>query len=58
MSTQPVTSSNQYASGSSLTSLGSGNALQVTGLASGLNTNAIVQALMATQQQQVTNLQN
>ena len=32
--------------------------MQVTGLASGLDTNAIVQALMATQQQQVTNLQN
>jgi flagellar hook-associated protein 2 len=64
MSTSPVssstsaTSSNQYASGSSLGSLGSSSALQVTGLASGLNTNAIVQALMAAQQQQVTNLQN
>ena len=64
MSTQPIssgtsaTSSNQYASGSSLSSLGSGTALQITGLASGLNTNAVVQALMAAQQQQVTNLQN
>jgi flagellar hook-associated protein 2 len=63
MSTQPIssstsaTSSNQYASGSSLASLG-GGALQITGLASGLNTNAVVQALMAAQQQQVTNLQN
>lgn len=62
MSTQPIssgssTSTNQYASGSSLTSLGSGG-LQITGLASGLNTNGIVQALMAAQQQQVTNLQN
>jgi flagellar hook-associated protein 2 len=63
MSTQPIssstsaTSSNQYASGSSLSSLGGGG-LQITGLASGLNTNAIVQALMAAQQQQVTNLQN
>ncbi|HET6868208.1 MAG TPA: flagellar filament capping protein FliD [Solirubrobacteraceae bacterium] len=66
MSTQPVTSgtpstpstsSNQYASGSSLSSLGGGS-LQITGLASGLNTNAVVQALMAAQQQQVTNLQN
>jgi flagellar hook-associated protein 2 len=64
MSTQPIssstsaTSSNQYASGSSLGSLGGGSALQITGLASGLNTNAVVQALMAAQQQQVTNLQN
>ena len=63
MSTQPIssstsaTSANQFASGSSLTSLGSGT-LQITGLASGLNTNAVVQALMAAQQQQLTNLQN
>src|ERR1700759_4702114 len=59
MSTQPIsTSSNQFAGGSQLGSLGSSSSLQVTGLASGLNTNAIVQALMAAQQQQVTNLQN
>ncbi len=63
MSTQPITSgtsssSNQYASGSSLSSLGGNSGLQITGLASGLNTNAVVQALMAAQQQQVTNLQN
>ncbi len=58
MSTQSVGSSNQYASGNLLSSLGGGTPLQVTGLASGLNTNAIVQALMASQQQQVTNLQN
>ncbi len=57
-STGSATSSNQYATGQSLTSLGSGTPLQVTGLASGLNTNAIVQALMAAQQQQVTNLTN
>ncbi len=63
MSTQSVssstssTSSNQYASGSSLSSLGGGG-LQITGLASGLDTNAVITALMAAQQQQVTNLQN
>ncbi len=63
MSTQPISSgtsaasSNQYASGSSLSSLGNGG-LQITGLASGLNTNAVITALMAAQQQQVTNLQN
>jgi flagellar hook-associated protein 2 len=32
--------------------------MQITGLASGLDTNAIVKALMAAQQQQVTNLTN
>jgi flagellar hook-associated protein 2 len=64
MSTQPISSStspttaNQFAGGSSLSSLGGGSSLQITGLASGLNTNAVVQALMAAQQQQVTNLQN
>jgi len=63
MSTQPIssssaTSANQFASGSSLSSLGGNSSLQITGLASGLNTNAVVQALMAAQQQQVTNLQN
>ncbi|MGN6867483.1 MAG: flagellar filament capping protein FliD [Solirubrobacteraceae bacterium] len=60
MSSQPISSSsssNQFATGSSLSSLG-GNGAQITGLASGLNTNALVQALMAAQQQQVTNLQN
>ncbi|HTP19673.1 MAG TPA: flagellar filament capping protein FliD [Solirubrobacteraceae bacterium] len=65
MSTQSIgsssgsaTSSGQYASGDQLQSLGSGTPLQVTGLASGLDTNAIVNALMASQQQQVTNLTN
>jgi flagellar hook-associated protein 2 len=65
MSTSPVSSStstatnaNAFATGSSLTSLGSGTPLQVTGLASGLDTNAIVTALMASQTQQVTNLTN
>jgi flagellar hook-associated protein 2 len=53
-----ATSSSQYASGDSLTSLGTGTAMQVTGLASGLDTNAIVQALMASDQQQVTNITN
>jgi flagellar hook-associated protein 2 len=65
MSTQSVGSSttaapttSQFKTGDQLSSLGSGSALQVTGLASGLDTNAIVTALMATQQQQVTNLTN
>jgi flagellar hook-associated protein 2 len=64
MSTQSVSSgtsalsTNQFSGGSSLGSLGGSSTLQITGLASGLNTNAVVQALMAAQQQQVTNLQN
>jgi flagellar hook-associated protein 2 len=56
--TTSPTNANAFATGSSLTSLGSGTSLQVTGLASGLNTNAIVQALMSANQQQVTNLTN
>ncbi len=66
MTTSPIststssspTSSSQYATGDSLTSLGGGTAMQVTGLASGLDTNAIVTALMAADQQQVTDLTN
>ena len=57
-STSPATSSSQYKTGDQLQSLGGSTPLQVTGLASGLDTNAIVTALMATQQQQVTNLTN
>jgi flagellar hook-associated protein 2 len=59
MSTSPLgsstsaTSANQYSTGSNLTSLGTGTPLQVTGLASGLNTNAIVAALMQANQQHV-----
>jgi flagellar hook-associated protein 2 len=57
MSTQPITTSG--ASNSNLlTSLGSGSPMQITGMASGLNTNAIVQALMTNDTQRVTNLQN
>ena len=57
-STSAAASTNAVKTGDQLTSLGSGSALQVTGLASGLDTNAIVTALMAAQQQQVTNLTN
>src|ERR1700729_953209 len=57
-STSSAPSSSQFSTGDQLTSLGTGSPLQVTGLASGLDTNAIVNALMATQQQQVTNLTN
>jgi flagellar hook-associated protein 2 len=53
-----ATSSSQYQSGESLTSLGSGTPMQITGLASGLDTNAIVSALMTNANQQVTNVEN
>src|SRR5947209_13067026 len=58
MSAQSVGSSSQYNTGFNLNSLGSGTPLQVTGLSSGLNTNAIVQALMQADQQRVTTLTN
>jgi flagellar hook-associated protein 2 len=57
-STSSATSANNFKTGDQLTSLNGSSQLQVTGLASGLDTNAIVTALMATQQQQVTNLTN
>jgi flagellar hook-associated protein 2 len=57
MSTQPITTSGAGSS-NLLTSLGSGSPMQITGMASGLNTNAIVQALMTNDTQRVTNLQN
>jgi flagellar hook-associated protein 2 len=44
--------------GFQLTSLGSGSALQITGLASGLDTDSIVTELMAAKQVPLTNLQN
>src|ERR1700759_3925979 len=57
-SSTSTTSSNQYATGSTLQSLGKGSPLQVTGLASGLDTNSIVTALMQANTQRVTNLTN
>jgi flagellar hook-associated protein 2 len=58
MSTSSVSSSSTSTSSSlNLSSLGGGG-LQVTGLASGLNTNQIIQEEMAIYQQPVTNLQN
>jgi flagellar hook-associated protein 2 len=57
MSTQPITT-NAFSSAASVTSLGSSSPLQITGLASGLDTNSIIKALMAIDQQPVTALQN
>ncbi|HYZ79828.1 MAG TPA: flagellar filament capping protein FliD [Solirubrobacteraceae bacterium] len=53
-SVSPSTSTTGY----SLSSLTGSNTLQVTGLASGLDTNKIIQEEMALYQQPVTNLQN
>ncbi len=62
-SSNPISSllggtSSSSSTGYQLASQGSGTPLQVTGLASGLDTNSIIQELMAIQQQPVTNLQN
>jgi flagellar hook-associated protein 2 len=57
MSTSSVSSSTSSSGGLNLSSL-SGGGLQVTGLASGLDTNQIIQEEMAIYQQPVTNLQN
>ena len=53
-----ATSSSSYQSGDQLTSLTGYNEMQVTGLASGLDTDAIVQAEMGTRDQQVTDVTN
>jgi len=57
MSTSSV-SSTTPSSAAGLSSLAGSNSLQVTGLASGLNTNQIIQEEMSIYQQPVTNLQN
>jgi flagellar hook-associated protein 2 len=54
MSTSPVSSSTS----SGLSTLGGNAPLQITGLASGLDTNQIITELMSIQQQPITNLQN
>lgn len=61
MSTSSVSStpsSTPASTGYALSSLGSGTSEQITGLASGLNTDAIITEEMAIYQQPVTNLQN
>src|ERR1700749_2015650 len=57
MSTQPVITSS-FSSGARGSYLGSSSPLQVTGLAWGLDTNSIITALMAIDQQPITALQN
>src|ERR1700761_6353180 len=60
MSTSSVSSSSSSSasSGLTLTSLTGSNTQQVTGLASGLDTDQIIQEEMSIYQQPVTNLQN
>ncbi|MGO9959946.1 MAG: flagellar filament capping protein FliD [Solirubrobacteraceae bacterium] len=60
MSTSSVSSSTSStaSTGYQLTSLGTGSPLQITGMASGLDTNQIVTELMSLQEQPVTALQN
>jgi flagellar hook-associated protein 2 len=57
MSTSSV-SSTSTATGLNLSSLAGSSKLQITGLASGLDTNSIITQLMSIYQQPVTNLQN
>jgi flagellar hook-associated protein 2 len=57
MSTSSVSSASSSTSAAGLSSL-TGGSLQVTGLASGLNTNQIIQEEMAIYRQPVTNLQH
>jgi flagellar hook-associated protein 2 len=54
----PSTTSSTSTAGLQLNSLGTGSSQQITGLASGLNTDAIITEEMAIYQQPVTNLQN
>jgi flagellar hook-associated protein 2 len=54
----PSTSTSTSTAGLQLNSLGTGSSQQITGLASGLNTDAIITEEMAIYQQPVTNLQN
>jgi flagellar hook-associated protein 2 len=59
MSTSSTTgTTSSTTTGYQLGSLGTGTALQITGLASGLDTNQIIQEEMSIYQQPVTNLQN
>jgi flagellar hook-associated protein 2 len=58
MSILPTSSSSSSSGGLQLSSLGSSTPLQITGLATGLDTNAIIQELMAIQQQPVIHLTN
>ncbi|HWE09060.1 MAG TPA: flagellar filament capping protein FliD [Solirubrobacteraceae bacterium] len=57
-SVSPSSSTTGATTGYLLSSLGTNSAMQITGLASGLNTNQIIQEEMSIYSQPVTNLQN
>jgi flagellar hook-associated protein 2 len=58
MSISSPSTSSSSTSGYNMSSLSGSSSIQITGLASGLNTNQIIQEEMALYQQPVTNLQN
>jgi flagellar hook-associated protein 2 len=58
MSISSPSTSSSSSSGYNLSSLAGSSSMQITGLASGLNTNQIIQEEMSLYQQPVTNLQN
>jgi len=58
MSTQPVTSSNNQGALNIGVSTTGGSVMQITGLASNLDTNSIITALLAADRQPITNLTN
>ena len=58
MSTSSVSSSTSSSTAAGLTSLGGSTPLQITGLASGLDTDQIITELLAIDQQPITALQN
>jgi flagellar hook-associated protein 2 len=53
-----ITTSGGLTSGSTLTNSGSGGQLQLTGLASGINTNELIQAELAVKELPLTNMQD
>ena len=55
---QTINSSGGLTSSSTLTNDGAGGQLQITGLASGINTNELIQAQLAVQELPLTNLQD
>ena len=56
MSTSSIDTSSGLTSNSTLTNGGAGGTIQVTGLASGINTNAIIQAELALKEEPMTNM--
>ena len=56
--TQTISTSGGLTSGSTLTNNGAGGQLQLTGLASGINTNELIQAELAEKELPLTNLQD